>query len=82
MTALFSLTAVLAMVTATLLAAMSPRRKPEGLRRACEFAAVIATTAAIASLAGLVANGPEQFLLVGSRDVGLSLRVEDRKSVV
>jgi NAD(P)H-quinone oxidoreductase subunit 5 len=77
MVALLSLTALIAMVAATLLAAISPRRLPEGLRRSCEFAAVIATTAAIASLAGLVANGPEQFLLlVGSRDVGLSLRVD------
>jgi len=77
MVALLSLTALLAMVAATLIAAISPRRLPEGLRRSCEFAAVIATTAAIASLAGLVANGPDQFLLlVGSRDVGLSLRVD------
>ena len=77
MAALFSLTALLAMVAATLLAAITPRRMPEGLKRACELAAVIATIAAIASLAGLVANGPEQYLLLaGSRDVGLSLRVD------
>ena len=37
---------------------------------------MIATIAAAASLAGLVANGPEQLLLVGTRDVGLSLRVD------
>ena len=65
------------MVAATLIAAISPRRLPEVLRHACEISAAIATIAAIVSLAGLVANGPEQYLLLaGSREVGLSLRVD------